>query len=63
MDVIERLIGGAPDYLRGSGRLMFEIGYNQADLIANITEKDTRYRSMSVIQDLNDIDRVVILSI
>jgi release factor glutamine methyltransferase len=63
LDVIKRLIEGAPDHLKDSGRLMFEIGYNQAELIANTAEKDTRYRSISVIQDLNDIDRVVILSI
>ncbi len=42
---------------------MFEIGYNQADKIADISSKDKRYRTFHLIKDLNDIDRVVILSV
>ncbi len=63
MDIIRRLIDTAPEYLKENGRLMFEIGYNQADLIAKITESDNRYKSISIIKDLNDIDRVVILGL
>jgi release factor glutamine methyltransferase len=63
MDIIKALITAAPDYLKERGRLMLEIGYNQADLVAEFSEKDTRYRSISIIRDLNNIDRVVILSV
>ncbi len=63
LDIIKRLITEAPRYLKSKGRLMFEIGYNQAEKITDISEKDMRYRSFSVVKDLNDIDRVVILSV
>lgn len=63
LDFITTLIARAPDYLKPNGRLMFEIGYNQADKIAQISEKDIRYKSISIIKDLNNIDRVVILSV
>jgi len=42
---------------------MFEIGYNQAELVSQFTESDNRYRSITIFKDLNDIDRVVILSV
>lgn len=63
LDMIKELIDQAPDYLKLNGRLMFEIGYDQDRKIARISEKDNRYRSFSVIKDLNDINRVVILSV
>ncbi|RKX21820.1 MAG: peptide chain release factor N(5)-glutamine methyltransferase [Candidatus Zixiibacteriota bacterium] len=63
IDMIEHLILEVPDYLKKNGRLMFEIGYNQAELVSKISEKDKRYRSITILKDLNDIDRVAILSI
>ncbi len=63
LDFIKILIAEAPDYLKPKGRLMFEIGYNQAERVAEISEKDARYRSISIMRDLNDVDRVVILSV
>ena len=62
LDFIKTLIAKTPDYLKPNGRLMFEIGSNQAGKIAEISEKDMRYRSISIMKDLNDIDRVVVLS-
>jgi len=63
LDLIKKLIDKAPDHLKENGRLMFEIGYDQAQKIIKLTENDSRYRSISIMKDLNDIDRVVILSI
>jgi release factor glutamine methyltransferase len=63
LDLIKKIMDKAPGYLKPGGRLMFEIGYNQSALVAEISEKDLRYKSISIIKDLNDIDRVVILSI
>ena len=63
LDVIKKLIEKAPDYLKSNGRLMFEIGYAQGEKIKKLTDFDTRYRSFTIVKDLNDIDRVVILSI
>ncbi|UCD17796.1 MAG: peptide chain release factor N(5)-glutamine methyltransferase [Candidatus Zixiibacteriota bacterium] len=63
MDVIEALVASGPDYLVPGGRLMFEIGCNQAELVTRLTNDDYRYISMTILKDLNDIDRVVILGI
>ncbi len=62
LDVIERILHQAPDFLNDNGRLMFEIGYNQALWVVELTEKDKRYRSIDIIKDLNRVDRVIILS-
>jgi len=63
LDHIRLITRQAPDYLKEKGRLMFEIAFDQAALISEMTEGDIRYRSLSIVKDLNDIDRVVILSV
>jgi release factor glutamine methyltransferase len=63
LDIIRKLIKKSPDYLKEKGRLMFEIGYDQAEMVKNITDVDVRYKSITIIKDLNDIDRVVILGV
>ncbi len=62
LDAIGAIVKHAPDYLASGGRIMFEIGYNQAERVAQLTEKDGRYKSIVILKDLNDIDRVVILA-
>ena len=62
LDIIKVLVAKAPDHLAPGGRLMFEIGYGQAEKVANLTEQDERYDSISILRDLNNIDRIVILS-
>ena len=62
LDAIEIILKHAPAYLNPHGRIMFEIGYNQSEWVANLTEKDDRYDSINIVRDLNDIDRVVILT-
>ncbi|MFH1687587.1 MAG: peptide chain release factor N(5)-glutamine methyltransferase [bacterium] len=61
MDVINAIVSAAPAHLADGGRLMFEIGYNQADLVTELTGQDSRYTSLLILKDLNDIDRVVVL--
>jgi release factor glutamine methyltransferase len=61
MDIIRRLVEHAPAYLAERGRLMFEIGYDQAEKVAVLTAGDPRYTSISIIRDLNDMDRIVVL--
>jgi len=63
LNIIRAMIDKAPEYLKGKGRLMFEIGYDQGEKIADITERDERYRTFSIVKDMNDINRVVVLSI
>ncbi|MDX9856579.1 MAG: peptide chain release factor N(5)-glutamine methyltransferase [candidate division Zixibacteria bacterium] len=61
LDIIRRLLADAPDHLARQGRLMFEIGYDQAEKVAALTAADPRYTFLSIIRDLNDIDRIVVL--
>ncbi|MEA2030036.1 MAG: peptide chain release factor N(5)-glutamine methyltransferase [candidate division Zixibacteria bacterium] len=62
MGAIANIIDVAPSYLCHNGRILFEIGYNQADRVSRLTENDDRYQSITILKDLNDIDRVVILA-
>ncbi|MGH8014652.1 MAG: peptide chain release factor N(5)-glutamine methyltransferase [Candidatus Zixiibacteriota bacterium] len=62
LDAIRVILKKAPDYLNPRGRIMFEIGHDQAERITRLTEKDKRYRSISVLKDLNNFDRIVILT-
>ncbi|MEZ5360619.1 MAG: peptide chain release factor N(5)-glutamine methyltransferase [Candidatus Zixiibacteriota bacterium] len=63
MEIIDRLLKQAPDYLNPSGTLAFEIGYDQADLIFERVESDDRYVRCSLLKDLADIDRVVVCKV
>ncbi len=62
LDAIRIILREAPNHLAKGGRIMFEIGYHQGAAVADLTESDERYQSIVIIKDLNDIDRVVILS-
>lgn len=63
MDIINRLIKQAPDYLKRPGYLMFEIGYDQAEDVFAAVQDDRRYVDCTLLKDLNDIDRVIICRI
>jgi release factor glutamine methyltransferase len=62
LDAVQVILQQAPDYLAEGGRIMFEIGYNQADRVAELTSSDERYRSLVTLKDLADIDRVIMLA-
>ena len=62
LDIIRVILKEAPDYLAENGRIMFEIGHKQSKKISKLIESDSRYDSISILKDLNDIDRIVILS-
>ncbi len=59
---IMTILKDAPKYLKPNGRIMFEIGYNQADKVAELTSQNNNYESIVIMKDLNNIDRVIILS-
>lgn len=61
MDIINRIIRQAPNYLVEGGAVMFEIGYDQAEKVAKAVEQDERYKSYSILKDLNNIDRIAFL--
>ncbi len=62
LDAIRVVLEKAPKFLAKAGRIMFEIGHDQAERIAGITERDRRYNSISILKDLNNFDRIVILT-
>ncbi len=62
LDIIRVILKKAPDYLAENGRIMFEIGHKQSEKISQLVESDSCYSSISILKDLNDIDRIVILS-
>lgn len=62
LDAIRVILKKSPDYLNPGGRIMLEIGHNHAARISKITESDRRYDSISVLKDLNNFDRIVILT-
>ncbi len=62
LEAIRVILRDAPDHLEAGGRLMFEIGREQARAVSNLTAGDDRYRSLVIVKDLNDLDRVAILS-
>lgn len=55
------LINEAPKYLEKDGILIFEIGYDQKKDIEDLVKENKNYKSMQVIKDLSQNDRVVIL--
>ncbi len=62
LDAVKVILRYAPDYLADGGRILFEIGYNQADRVAELTAGDERYRTLDTLRDLADIDRVIMLA-
>ena len=61
LDAVRAIVAEAPRFLASGGRVMFEVGYNQAEAVAKLTEADSRYQSFSYIKDLAGVDRVIIL--
>ncbi len=61
LDAIRVILREAPEHLNPGGRIMFEIGHDQAETIMTSTGSDSRYTSFVLLQDLNDRDRVIIL--
>lgn len=54
-----KIVSQSMDYLKESGYLAFEIGYNQGEDVANMMMK-AGYKDIRVIKDLSGHDRVVI---
>lgn len=52
-----KIIEQSPAYLKPDGMLFFEIGYDQAEAVSVLMEKD--FTQVSVVKDLAGLDRVV----
>ncbi|MCK5127819.1 MAG: peptide chain release factor N(5)-glutamine methyltransferase [candidate division Zixibacteria bacterium] len=60
MEIIERLLKQAPDFLNRPGTLIFEIGYDQAEIIFDLVDNNSSYSKCMLLKDLANIDRIVI---
>ena len=60
LDVIRRVVAGAPERLRPGGHLVFEFGYGQADAVAQLISETPKLRMIELRRDLQDIPRAAI---
>lgn len=58
IEFYNRIIEGAVYYLKDNGILALEIGYDEADDVISLMDKD--YREIKVIKDMAGLDRVVL---
>lgn len=61
LDPVRVILRDGPNFLAPGGRIMFEVGFEQAEKVARMTEGDDRYQSYAYIKDLAGVDRVIIL--
>ncbi|MCQ2513129.1 MAG: peptide chain release factor N(5)-glutamine methyltransferase [Lachnospiraceae bacterium] len=58
LDIYERLIGQAPEYLNEGGLIALEIGCSQAEDVSKLMEQ-AGFTDINVVKDLAGLDRVV----
>lgn len=58
LEFYEKIISLAPKYLNQNGKIYFEIGIDQSQMIVDMMKKD--FEQICVIRDYNKIDRVII---
>lgn len=58
LDYIRRLIKDAPAHLNPGGKLLFEFGFGQAELIKAIFTADNRYSQVEIFNDYAGIPRI-----
>ena len=58
IEFYEKIIASANKYLKETGRIYFELGKGQFELVKNIFEK-YGYKNITSIKDLNNIDRII----
>jgi release factor glutamine methyltransferase len=59
LDLIRRIVAGAPLYLAGGGTLLMEIGYGQAEDVKAIIEESDSSWTVEVKRDYAGIERIV----
>jgi release factor glutamine methyltransferase len=59
LDVIRRLLGEAPDWLRPGGRLLVEIGEEHGPAARTLVEADGRYATPVIHRDFRGCERVL----
>ncbi len=58
LDFYRRIIEKAGDYLNDNGRLIFEIGFDEAEAVSELLLKN-RFSNINIVKDLSGLDRVV----
>ena len=58
IDTYKKIITQSTNYLNTNGFLVFEIGYNQAELIKDLFEKNN-YKNIEIIKDVSGHNRVI----
>lgn len=59
LDFYKRIVASAKYYLRVGGWIMFEIGFDQGEAVADLLLKED-FRDVRIIKDLAGLDRVVV---
>ena len=60
LDFYHRIIKDAPQYLKGNGYLIMEMGFRQRDDIKDIFQENKNFKVIDIVSDYNKIDRVII---
>ena len=60
LDFYRRIIKDAPQYLKGNGYLIMEMGFRQRDDIKDIFQENKNFKVIDIVSDYNKIDRVII---
>jgi release factor glutamine methyltransferase len=58
LEVIHKLVQGAPPYLKPGGSLLVEIGIGQKDKVLSFFDSDPVWEKVNFFKDLNGISRV-----
>lgn len=63
LEVIQRIIADAPEFLKPGGKLALEIGYNQSPDIQDLIRSLPVYKRHEVIKDYAGVERIVVASL
>lgn len=63
LDIIRRILAGAPQFLNPGGKLSLEIGHNHSHNVQDLIQSNSAYRECQVIKDYSGIERVVLASV
>lgn len=59
LDFYKRIVASAKEYLKVGGWIMFEIGFDQGEAVADLLLKE-EFKDVRIIKDLAGLDRVVV---
>ena len=57
LNIVRRLIRGAPEHLKPGGHLLVEIGHDQADRVCQLMQEDTHWSHWNLVRDYTRVDR------